>query len=86
MGVFCLIPAQAAGMDWSAHRVPTATAGEVFGAHSLGCFSGGEALALNGNGFQVMRPSRNRYYGHPALIQFLNDLAADLASQAHPAC
>ena len=39
-----------------------------------GCLAGGKALPLIGTGFQVMRPSRNRYYGHPDLIELIHQL------------
>ena len=41
--------------------------------------AGGQALPLDGTGFQVMRPSRNRYYGNPAMIQFVQDLGKTIA-------
>jgi penicillin-insensitive murein endopeptidase len=35
-----------------------------------------QALALDGPHWQVMRPSRNRYWGHPSLISYIENLAA----------
>jgi hypothetical protein len=32
-------------------------------------------LAMNGPGWQVMRPSRNRYWGHPQAVHFVERLA-----------
>ncbi len=45
------------------------------GFYSHGCLAGGEALPINGPTWQVMRLSRNRNWGHPALIAFLQRLA-----------
>ena len=39
------------------------------------------ALPLAGDGYQVMRASRNRYYGHPALIRLVERLGQQAAAQ-----
>jgi murein endopeptidase len=38
--------------------------------------AGAEALPINGPTWQVMRLSRNRNWGHPQLIHFLENLSA----------
>ncbi len=43
----------------------------AFGFYSRGCFAGGIALPVNGETWQVMRLSRNRMWGHPDMIAFL---------------
>ena len=45
------------------------------GFYSKGCIAGAIALPVNGETWQVMRVSRNRNWGHPALIQFIEQLA-----------
>jgi penicillin-insensitive murein endopeptidase len=45
------------------------------GFYTRGCLAGGVALPINGKTWQVMRLSRNRNWGHPALIAFLERLA-----------
>jgi len=45
------------------------------GFYSHGCLAGGVALPINGKTWQVMRLSRNRNWGHPQLIAFLERLA-----------
>ena len=45
------------------------------GFYSRGCLAGGEALPVNGEAWQVMRLSRNRNWGHPDLIGFLERFA-----------
>ncbi|WP_208999881.1 penicillin-insensitive murein endopeptidase [Stappia sediminis] len=47
------------------------------GSYAKGCLAGGKALAPDGPGWQVIRLSRNRNWGHPELIDYLEDLAAD---------
>ena len=48
----------------------------AIGFYTRGCLAGGVALPVNGHNWQVMRLSRNRYWGHPDLIEFLERLAA----------
>ncbi|MFO1372336.1 MAG: penicillin-insensitive murein endopeptidase [Candidatus Competibacteraceae bacterium] len=64
-----------AGNGWSEVSYPLSGPPEVIGSYTAGCIAGAVALPLVGNGYQVMRPSRNRYYGHPLLITFLERLA-----------
>ena len=45
------------------------------GFYSAGCLQGAVTLPLDGDGYAVMRPSRRRFYGHPALIDYLITLA-----------
>src|SRR5262245_5620839 len=45
------------------------------GTYGRGCLAGAVALPVNGRTWQVMRLSRNRNWGHPALIKFLERLA-----------
>jgi penicillin-insensitive murein DD-endopeptidase len=44
------------------------------GFYSTGCLVGGVALPITGPSWQVMRLSRNRNWGHPSLIAFLERL------------
>ena len=45
------------------------------GFYTRGCLAGGVALPINGKTWQVMRLSRHRNFGHPALIAFMERLA-----------
>ena len=60
-----------AGNAWSQVRNPLVGQPEVIGSYANGCIAGAVALPLVGDGYQVMRASRNRYYGHPLLIRFI---------------
>jgi penicillin-insensitive murein DD-endopeptidase len=60
-------------------KLPSAGAPRPIGFYSAGCLAGGEPLALQAPHWQVMRPSRNRYWGHPELIQFIEHLADNVA-------
>lgn len=46
------------------------------GFYARGCLAGGVALPIDGKTWQVMRLSRNRMWGHPNLLAFLERLAA----------
>jgi penicillin-insensitive murein endopeptidase len=55
---------------------PTQGNAYVVGFYASGCLAGAAALPVDGPEWQVMRLSRNRNWGHPALIRFLENLAA----------
>src|SRR3977135_614396 len=48
--------------------LPAAMPTRVVGFYAKGCITGAEGLPINGDTWQVMRLSRNRYWGHPALV------------------
>ncbi len=54
---------------------PLPFAARSIGYYSHGCLAGAKALPINGPTWQVMRLSRNRNWGHPQLIAFLERLA-----------
>ena len=47
------------------------------GFYTKGCLAGGKQLAKTGPAWQAMRLSRNRNWGHPVLIDFLEKLAVN---------
>src|SRR6266850_4961012 len=55
--------------------LPAAMPTHVVGFYAKGCIAGAEALPINGGTWQVMRLSRNRYWGHPNLVALLKRLA-----------
>ena len=59
---------------------PTRGSARAEGFYSSGCLAGAMQLPINGPSWQVMRLSRNRNWGHPALIQFLANLGAAVQS------
>src|SRR4026207_1105696 len=56
---------------------PAPLAARAIGSYARGCLAGGGALAIQGPPWQVMRLSRNRNWGHPRLLDFLERFAAD---------
>jgi len=63
---------------------PSKEAGRVFGFYNNGCLAGGAELSINGPTWQVMRLSRNRNWGHPTLIKFLEQLSTKAAKLGWP--
>ncbi|WP_333794799.1 penicillin-insensitive murein endopeptidase [Hyphomicrobium sp.] len=49
----------------------------AIGWYAKGCLAGGEPIAVNGPGWQVMRLSRNRNWGHPNLVALIERLARE---------
>ena len=60
---------------------PSAGAPRSIGRYDAGCIAGAQSLPLDGNGYVVMRPSRNRFYGHPELIEMISTLGASAEAQ-----
>lgn len=66
--------------DWGRVSAPLAGPAEVIGFYNAGCIAGAATLPLAGVGYQVLRPARNRYYGHPNLIAFVERLGRQTAA------
>lgn len=62
-------------------QLPSLGKAMAIGYYPRGCLSGGVELPINGPTWQVMRISRNRNWGHPELVHFLERFAP-LASKA----
>jgi penicillin-insensitive murein DD-endopeptidase len=63
---------------------PTKAAPRSIGFYAHGCLDGAAELPINGPTWQVMRLSRNRNWGHPKLIRFLERLSAKAAKVGWP--
>jgi penicillin-insensitive murein DD-endopeptidase len=55
--------------------LPAAMPPRPIGSYVKGCLAGAEQMPINGDTWQVMRLSRNRYWGHPDMIALLKRLA-----------
>ncbi|MBK8908739.1 MAG: penicillin-insensitive murein endopeptidase [Rhodospirillales bacterium] len=73
--------ASSAEPQWWQVEKPLAERAQAFGSHARGCLAGAVALADDGAGFQVVRPSRNRFFGHPELIDFVRAFAREVERQ-----
>lgn len=76
-GLLALASPAGSATPWSGVVEPHPGPARVLGFYSAGCLAGAATLPLMGRGFQVMRPGRNRHYGHPHLLAFIHDLAAE---------
>ena len=56
----------------------------VIGSYAKGCLAGGTALPIDGPGWQAMRLSRNRVWGHPELVAFVERLAVAARADGWP--
>ncbi len=56
---------------------PVPMAARAIGSYARGCLAGAAQLPVNGPAWQAMRLSRNRTWGHPALIEYVERLARD---------
>jgi penicillin-insensitive murein DD-endopeptidase len=54
---------------------PAPLLARAIGSYARGCVAGATALPIDGETWQVMRLSRNRNWGHPRLIAYLERLA-----------
>ncbi len=54
---------------------PAPLQARAIGFYSRGCLAGAQALPVDGETWQVMRLSRNRNWGHPKLVHFLEDFS-----------
>src|SRR5439155_4080236 len=80
--VLAQLPADAAKRVFGAATSPAPGPARAIGSYTKGCVAGAIALPADGPTWQVMRPSRDRAWGHPVLIAFLERLAAQAAATA----
>ncbi|MGO8799199.1 MAG: penicillin-insensitive murein endopeptidase [Roseiarcus sp.] len=60
---------------------PTEAQTRSIGFYARGCLAGAKALPVDGETWQVMRLSRNRNWGHPAMIAFLERFSRKAAEE-----
>ena len=48
---------------------------ESIGRYAAGCLVGGTRLPTEGRGYQAIRLGRDRHYGHPELVRFVESLS-----------
>jgi penicillin-insensitive murein endopeptidase len=66
---------------FGAERLPNTLKSRSIGFYAKGCLAGAKPLSIDGPAWQVMRLSRNRNWGHPALIATLEKLAAKVKTE-----
>ena len=60
---------------FGAAKVPAPLQPHAIGGYAQGCLAGARAIPIDGPAWQVMRLSRNRNWGHPALVDWLQRFA-----------
>lgn len=69
-----LFTTTALAQEWHTVKHPTSGPTEVYGSYANGCFSGGITIPLKQDGYEQVRPSRNRNYGTPNIMSFVESL------------
>ncbi len=59
---------------FGAAKAPATLPPQVYGSYAKGCIAGAVSLSYNGPAWQIMRPSRNRNWGHPQLVALVERL------------
>jgi penicillin-insensitive murein endopeptidase len=76
------LPQDAAQRIFGLETTPAPGRPEAIGSYERGCLEGAVELPADGPNWQVMRPSRDRAWGHPYLIQFIERLVAKMPAEA----
>ena len=63
-------------------KTPANMKAQAIGTYALGCLAGAQALPVTGDTWQVMRLSRNRNWGTPQIISFLERISAEAKAKA----
>ena len=61
---------------------PAKLPAQAIGTYALGCMAGGQQLPVTGDNWQVMRLSRNRNWGTPQIVNFLERMSAEAKAKA----
>ena len=80
--ILARLPADAAKRVFGLAPGPAPGPARAIGDYTKGCVAGAVQLPGDGPNWQVMRPSRNRAWGHPVLIGFLQRVASALPTTA----
>jgi penicillin-insensitive murein DD-endopeptidase len=79
--VCSVAPSAGLAFTWSDVLEPALGPPRVIGSYAAGCVQGTIPLPPEGPGFQAMHLSRRRFFGHPVLVRYLQELGAAAAQQ-----
>ena len=83
----CSIAASAKSVSlvnpWSAVKDPWPGPPWVIGGYSAGCIQGAVAVPEDERAFQLMRPSRGRYFAHPDMLRFARELGQEVERRSY---
>ncbi|MGQ4880066.1 penicillin-insensitive murein endopeptidase [Billgrantia sp. LNSP4103-1] len=63
-----------AAEEWAELREPTSGPPRIIGPYDGGCIAGAVPLPKEGDGYQAVDLERNRHYGHPSLVDYIERL------------
>ena len=63
-------------------KTPANLKSQAIGTYALGCLAGAQVLPITGDTWQVMRLSRNRNWGTPQIVSFLEHISAVAKAKA----
>src|SRR3990167_8828962 len=71
--------------EWGQVPGPAPGSPQVIGFYSAGCIQGARALPSEGPGYEAIRLSRNRNWGHPVTLDFIKRFSDQMrtAGQSH---
>lgn len=70
---------------WVKFKHPIAGEPMAIGKYTNGCLVGGKQLAFEGDGYQVVRREKYRYFGHPAMVDYIHRLGKKIKQAKLPA-
>jgi penicillin-insensitive murein endopeptidase len=73
--------AEPAKFKFGAKKTPSTMAPAAHGEYAKGCLAGGTELPETGPGWQAMRLSRNRNWGHPNAISYIQRFSERVQAQ-----
>ncbi len=74
--LLALLAVPAHAKEWGDVRTPVPGPARALGGPASGCLAGAERLPSEGLGYQAVRVSRNRHWGHPTTVAFVKDMGA----------
>ena len=75
---------QAVKYEFGARDQPANLPAEAHGSYAKGCLAGGVELPITGPTWQAMRLERNRNWGHPEMLAFIERLGVAAQSAGWP--
>lgn len=68
--------------DWGKPQHPTRPPMKIYGFYSAGCLQGAATLPLDGRGYHTARVTKNRFYAHTDMLQFIERIGNEMANKS----
>ncbi len=78
--LLAIAAAHARALDWFEITSPAPGPARVIGSPAAACIAGAVRLPPEGAGYQAVELSRNRHYGHPELVEYIERLGRRAAA------